>query len=419
MGLKFLSDNFGACARPRIGWQIDPFGHSREQASLFAQMGYDGMFFGRLDYQDKENRLANKEMEMIWHASNDLGESSDIFTGVLHNLYQAPSGFCFDILCDNEPIIDNPKSPDYNVIERVDTFFEFVRNQSVSYRTKNVFMTMGGDFTYMDANVYYKNMDKLIKYANDRQETGSDINLFYSTPSCYLKALHDADITWPEKSDDFFPYASDLHSYWTGYFTSRPTQKRFERMGNHLLQVCKQLTSFALKHNDEFIPHMNELREIMGVMQHHDAITGTEKQHVAQDYARTMTKGFDSCGSNIKSVLNQLTTRQTNNPELNPFSFTLCPSLNVSSCDVSEKSDKFIVTVYNPLGHSAFEYIRVPVVGDKFLVKDYRDVEIKHQMLTIPQTLIGYDMRTSKATHEIVFLAPEIPAMGFKGFYIV
>ncbi len=32
----------------------------------------------------------------------------------------------------------------------------------------------------------------------------------------------------------------------------------------------------------------------MGIMQHHDAISGTEKQHVAYDYAVRLSAGIDS-----------------------------------------------------------------------------------------------------------------------------
>ena len=38
LGFEFLRQNFGECGRPRVAWQVDPFGHSREQASLFAQV---------------------------------------------------------------------------------------------------------------------------------------------------------------------------------------------------------------------------------------------------------------------------------------------------------------------------------------------------------------------------------------------
>lgn len=52
-GLLFIEETFGSEARPTIAWQIDPFGHSAEQASLFSLMSFDGLFFGRIDHDDK------------------------------------------------------------------------------------------------------------------------------------------------------------------------------------------------------------------------------------------------------------------------------------------------------------------------------------------------------------------------------
>jgi hypothetical protein len=39
-------------------------------------MGFDGLFFGRADYQDWQTRSSTKTMEMVWKASANLGELS-------------------------------------------------------------------------------------------------------------------------------------------------------------------------------------------------------------------------------------------------------------------------------------------------------------------------------------------------------
>ena len=61
----------------------------------------DGFFFARIDYDDKNKRLMDKTMEMVWQSSESLGAAADIFTGVLYYFYGPPPGFCFDIRCDD------------------------------------------------------------------------------------------------------------------------------------------------------------------------------------------------------------------------------------------------------------------------------------------------------------------------------
>ncbi len=50
MGCRFIKEQFGKV--PTIGWQLDPFGHSATHAALMCGLlGFDGLFFGRADYQ--------------------------------------------------------------------------------------------------------------------------------------------------------------------------------------------------------------------------------------------------------------------------------------------------------------------------------------------------------------------------------
>jgi len=106
------------------------------------------------------------------------------------------------------------------------------------------------------------------RYANERQTSGSLFNLFYSTPSCYVKALNDLNRSWSSKTDDFFPYGSDAHSYWTGYFTSRPALKFMVREAGSLLQSCKQAASVLDRKGAAMEGDISTLKEAMSIMQH-------------------------------------------------------------------------------------------------------------------------------------------------------
>ena len=67
-------------------------------------MGYDGLFFWRNDYDDRNQRLKDNLMEMVWRPSPSLGPKSDLFTGILFYGYGPPPGFCYDVKCTDPPI---------------------------------------------------------------------------------------------------------------------------------------------------------------------------------------------------------------------------------------------------------------------------------------------------------------------------
>lgn len=50
-GHEFLEKEFGIT--PKIAWHCDPFGHSSVTPELFAQMGYQALFFSRVNDEEK------------------------------------------------------------------------------------------------------------------------------------------------------------------------------------------------------------------------------------------------------------------------------------------------------------------------------------------------------------------------------
>jgi hypothetical protein len=158
----------------------------------------------------------------------------------------------------------------------------------------NVMLKMGSDFHYQSAIIWYKSLDKLIDSVMNKRP---DLNLFYSTPEQYTIAKAAENIDWTTKLDDFFPYRDCSACNWAGYYTSRPGVKRLERVSGSTNQLVKQMAAAHLATDTATdAPGIKVAQKAMlkltaanGVVNHHDAITGTAKQHVTDDWMKTLS----------------------------------------------------------------------------------------------------------------------------------
>ncbi|XP_022666923.1 lysosomal alpha-mannosidase-like isoform X2 [Varroa destructor] len=406
-GLGILKEIFGECGTTRVGWQIDPFGHSREFASLLAQMGFQGLYLGRIDYQDKSHREATRTMEFNWEASESLPRAR--LTGiVLANNYSPPPGFCFDEFCNDDPIVEDPEAEEYNGPKRAEDFMKWLTDKANFYATNNFLVTMGNDFNYQNAHKWMTNLDALMRSINGKgyQIKGLPVRLVYSTPSCYLAVIQDQKMV--NKTDDFFPYASDPHAYWTGYFTSRPAFKYLDRFSNNWFQATTQLAAMARLGPG----HLGQLRRALAIAQHHDAVTGTAKQHVNDDYTKMVSVGLTQAEKVAEKALAALSGKTFPGAK----SITFCRGLNISECDVIDgltNGDGVSVTVYNPASQKVQTYIRIPVSAvNHFTVTTPNGTNIPFDCLPISDGLKKLAERKGKATHELVFPV-EVDALSF------
>lgn len=495
LGLKFLNETFGQCGHPKVGWQIDPFGHTNEQASLFAQFGFDGMFFTRIGFHDKALRAANKSLDIIWHGDRILqGQSGSIFTNIFRDGYDAPNGYCFDALCQDDVIVDNEKSYEYNVDSKGRSMIEFIRGYAKAKLTNHLLIPFGGDFQFTAASQNFKSIDKLMKYI---RQHAHDINIFYSTPSCYQYAVHEAlardkRLSLPEKYSDFMPYDSSPTVWWSGYFASRPSVKLIERETADLLQVARMVSlnnllettsrDHQLSWPDAVRSHehqcLRQLWEVLGDLQHHDAITGTEKQHVANDYVRRTSDVRRLCAKFIGNFARERYNEFLHHsPDYEPLRKSgrrfhldpvyleetmFCPLLNISQCDPMESDininrflnstlDKVplaadqrsqqgvhmkagtlpkeletrgvLMTAYNPLAKPLVQMdFRLPCNGrcdlDKIqVIRVASNETLKLIRLPVPSGITTLPFRDAITSYEVLFYA-NLPPLGSSSFVI-
>ncbi|GMQ09534.1 hypothetical protein CsSME_00052871 [Camellia sinensis var. sinensis] len=425
LGHRFIKEEFDVT--PRIGWQIDPFGHSAVQAYLLgAEVGFDSLFFGRIDYQDRAKRKNEKSLEVVWRGSKSLGSSAQIFAGAFPKNYEPPEGFYFEINDDSPIVQDNIKLFDYNVQERVNDFVAAALSQANITRTNHIMWTMGTDFKYQYAQTWFRNLDKLIHYVNQ----DGRVNALYSTPSIYTDAKYRENESWPLKTDDFFPYADRVNAYWTGYFTSRPSLKRYVRVMSGYYLLARQLEFF--RGRNKIGPTTDTLADALAIAQHHDAVSGTEKQHVADDYATRLSIGYKESEELVAASLACMVESTSKSGCRSPLTkFQQCPLLNVSYCPATEidlsLGKKLVVVVYNSLGWKRDDVVRIPVINGNVTVQDSNGTEIESQLLPLANASLGirnyyataYVGKSPSTTprYWLAFTA-SVPPLGFSTYVI-
>lgn len=63
-GHEFLKKTFNATTR--VVWHADAFGHAAATPDLYSRMGFEAIFFGRIDDNEKNYRKIKKTLEFIW-----------------------------------------------------------------------------------------------------------------------------------------------------------------------------------------------------------------------------------------------------------------------------------------------------------------------------------------------------------------
>lgn len=388
----------------------------------------------------------------------------------------------------------------YNVTQMVDRFIPLMYQQANKTRGDHILITYGSDFQFRHANDYFGQIDKLIKYV----QADGRVDIFYSHPEKYVAAkeaeekansthmkkkssesladekknfLKTADRNtdestkslegklFPSKYGDFFPYADRSEAYWTGYFTSRPGLKRMIRDYSNKFQVFKAFDALSLSPgsgselnltktqllqdnmhgSDDWDQGLWQFADAMGIVQHHDAVSGTAKQHTTFDYQKRVNDGYKAAGKTMLSdamfetlgmggcnvddcVLGANETR-CSSADVNLFGDQRRHVIEANFTKMSQELARF--AVWNNLGQSRTSWLQVPLEtkgpdGGRVEVYSLSDdsngdvVETlitKSYVETSENVKSNYGVAAGSQPYRLLFEA-ELPALGF-GTYVV
>jgi len=415
-GHEYIQKNFGVS--PRIAWQIDPFGHSSVTPSLWSLMGFEALVINRIHHSVKDAFKQSRQMEFHWRGA-DVGQKADMFTHVLHTHYSAPQGF------DWEEGAMGVEA--HNVQHRAHELSNIMHARAGAFRTRHLLVPFGDDFKFKAADRQFGNMDKIIAYVNSNP-SAYRMRIQYSTLSDYFSAVAAANVPFPVIQGDFFPYADNEDSYWTGYYTTRPLLKAKSRKLAHILRACEALLvlvrssphsnkdseqqQLPLEFWEKQFRAVEQARMETSLFLHHDAITGTSRTNVVADYQQRMDQAAEQLSQIMARMVEHLVTREPfPAPQLSPDSLVFAPPEDGTN-------DAWHPVVYfNSLAWVRREVMSVRVASRNTRIYDSTGVEVACQIDAHWRDLGQNELAPLQSEFLVSFIV-EVPALGISTYFV-
>jgi len=152
-----------------------------------------------------------------------------------------------------------------------------------------------------------------------------------------------------------FPYADQNDDYWTGYFTSRADAKKQDRQTASNFHASSKIYAQKLLEQDvkdETVKTIKDNKHAMlnalGIMQHHDAITGTAKQAVANRYAEILDDAVTQNNELYASLIGEKATAAGLESSLAWSACTVTSTTPMDCGLTSDAGQTWMVTAQNP-----------------------------------------------------------------------
>ncbi|KAB0354502.1 hypothetical protein FD755_023040 [Muntiacus reevesi] len=400
-GHGFLYEMFGIW--PQFSWQVDSFGASATTPTLFALAGFNAHITSRIDYDLKETKQNDQEMQFVWRGSRSLLAQQEIFTHILdENGYCSPAsqqGVSSNIALflsrgfywNEKAVFPDPPWDGLNIQRYANTLSYNLRKRAPWFLTQYILWPWGCNRQFFSASVQFASMDHLMGYIN-KHTPQFGVLMVYATLGEYFQTLYsEHEPVQVRDHRDFLPYSSGVLHSWTGFYASRSGLKGLARRASALLYAGESMfTRFMLAPHGLLDPawalqQLQRLRWAVSEVQRHEAITGTHTPKVSDMFVGRLNTGMHGVQKLMSTIIQDRSPAHTESRRLSEKKAS-------GTREGGVEHGGFFAVVYNPLAWTVTTIVTLTVDFPEVSVTDGSGHPVPAQVQTSKEMPSAYDL---------------------------